>query len=71
MRWPRLRIRLTIELGGDERSEAPKPEPSYGDGWMDNSGTLVESIGQPRMVGFQREDAVELTESDLARRRVQ
>lgn len=70
MRWPHLRIRFTLELG--ERPAEPKPEPAgptYGDGWMDNAGTAVEQIGQPRMVGFQREDATRLEEGEHDRRR--
>ena len=58
MRWPRLRIRLTIELGDPEPRE--DPAPTYADGWMDNAGTLSENVWHPRMVGFQREDSTEL-----------
>ena len=63
----RLRFTIVLELTRTPKPEA-KGEPTYADGWMDNAGTLLENVGHPRMVGFQREDSVEVRPDEDRRR---
>lgn len=57
----KIRLALTFTV---ERSRPREPadarEPSYGDGYLDNAGTLAENLGHPPMIGFQREERTDL-----------